>query len=222
MLQKLTTDARATIEHRALALAGIDVDAPHNDAEPITLADVTGGDNAHPALREAVREWWHSASADDVLCVIDAAPDLRARELAIVLCAEASAHLTDDPRVAECRRVRLAWVHGDATDAARAAAMAAARAAAKAAASATARAAARATARAAACTAARAAAWGAAWDPVLDAAWDAAWTTARAAAMAALATLLRALYPDPYEITAWRGLARWDESVSVARAALRK
>jgi len=70
----------------------------------------------HPALIEAMRWWWHMAVADDVFSVIDARGHDQVQELAIVLCAESVAHLARHPCVAECRRVRFAWVQGKATD----------------------------------------------------------------------------------------------------------
>ena len=217
--ESLPEGVRPELERRVLARVGADRwgDAPADASDALTLADALGGDDNHPALREELRAWWlERTTTNEILARIDAA-DERACELAIVLCAEACAHLTDDPRIAECRRVRLAWVRGEATDEQRAAAKNAAWAAGKNAGKNAARDAAWAAARAATWNAAMDAAWAAANAATRDAAWDAA----RDAAWDALATPLRTLYPDPCEITARCGLARWDVAVAEAHKALR-
>lgn len=68
-----------------------------------------------PELDAAVATWWHSASLRSLAETLARASD-QAIELAALVCAEEVSHLSDDPRVAEARRVRLAWVRGEATD----------------------------------------------------------------------------------------------------------
>ena len=193
----LPTPARARVRVTALRLAhpGVSDECEWVGSDPATTPD-------HPALVVALREqWWLSATTVEVTGALDRAPDLRVRELAIVLCAECVAHLSDDPRVAECRRVRLAWVRGEATDEQRDAA--------------------RDAAWAASWAAAGDAAWAAAGDAAWAAAWDAAWAAAWDASWAALAAPLRTLYPDPCRLD-WRdALTRWDVAVDEARTAIK-
>lgn len=96
--------------------------------------DLAGLPGIEAAEAAAVQDWWHSAPIDDVLRVVDNHADKRVRALAALLCAESVGHLTTDLRVAECRRVTLAWVRGTASDSELAVAVAAAWDAAKAAA----------------------------------------------------------------------------------------
>lgn len=180
------------------------------------MRDATLSDDANAIVTAAVRKWWQTAGTATIAAMIDAHGEPRVRELAVVLCAESVSHLTDDPRVEECRRVRLAWVRGEATDEQQDAAWAAARAAALSP-----------TLRpwtevsAAVGSAVRAAAWAAAVAEADDAAGAAARVAARAAAWAALASPLRTLFPDPTRLD-WRdALTRWDVAVAEARAAIK-
>lgn len=146
------------------------------------------------------------ASTVKVLAAIDAADDKRELELAILIFAEACAHLTTDPRVAECRKVRLSWVRGEADDEQRAAAMAAAMAAWDDADSRAAR---------AVWSAATDDAWSAEWAALKAAEWNGvAWDAARDA----IANPLRTLYPDPTRIDYRDALTRWDVAVAQAHA----
>lgn len=66
-------------------------------------------------LDRALRAWWHEdASVRRMLWWIDR-HDERSLELAALLVAVRLAYRSTDPRVAECRRVRLAWARGEAT-----------------------------------------------------------------------------------------------------------
>jgi len=97
----------AVVAKRTVALAGYPADTAFDD--------VIDHDD-HPALVEALRDWWHDADAETIAHSIEQYGDQRAREVAVLLCAESVSRMTDDSRVAECRRVRLAWVRGEATD----------------------------------------------------------------------------------------------------------
>lgn len=206
--EKLPENARKDVEQRVLVRIGAAhwSEAPKDGADALTFSDALGGDDDHPALRDELRSWWlERATTNELVARIERADKLSI-ELAVVLCAEACADLTKDPRVAECRRVRLAWVRGDATDEQRYDAMSAARTAASMAVS---------DARSAAV---RDAALASVRDTVRDAAWDSAWVPWEDN----FATPLRTLYPDPCEITVRCGLARWEEAVSEAHNALRR
>lgn len=98
---------RAVVAKRAVAFAEYPADTAFDD--------VIDHDD-HPALVEALRNWWHDADVDTIAHSIERYGDQRASEVAVLLCAESVSHMTDDPRAAECRRVRIAWVRGEATD----------------------------------------------------------------------------------------------------------
>ena len=205
--QMLLGEEMKAVAQRAVVLAGHPEDTDFDDV--IDHED-------HPALVEALREWWRGlASVTDVECVVVDYGDERSCELAIVLCAESVAHLTRiDPCFAECRRVRLAWVSMEATDKERSAAIAASLRAQDADVCAG-----LAATRMSLCDAVDAAAWAAADAAIfrtLSRKSD-EWNSVLGAAMSVLASLLRILYPDPTRLD-WRdALTRWDIAVAEAQ-----
>lgn len=204
--QMLLGEEMKAVAQRAVVLAGHPEDTDFDDV--IDHED-------HPALVEALREWWRGlASVTDVECVVVDYGDERSCELAIVLCAESVAHLTRiDPCFAECRRVRLAWVSMEATDKERSAAIAASLRAQDADVCAG-----LAATRMSLCDAVDAAAWAAADAALRNLRRESeVWSSAYGAAMSALASLLRILYPDPTRLD-WRdALTRWDIAVAEAQ-----
>jgi len=210
--KKLTNYDQDAVAQRAVVLAG--------HPEDTAFGDVIDHED-HPALVEALREWWYVANADTITSLIDDCDEPRLRELAIILCAESVAHLTDDLRVAECRRMRLAWVSEEVTDDQRSEARDAARFAESGAANS--------PEMSAAWAANSDHAWTAAWvvadlmaDIVAGAAagtdaMDAAWMTTWLSEKTSIASPLRTLYPDPTRLD-WRdALSRWGIAVAEAQ-----
>lgn len=222
--QSMSGPDRAAVRKRILQLAKLPAKGALVDVLGIDsrMRDATLSDDANAIVTAAVREWWQTAGTAAIAAIIDANGETRVRELAAVLCAESVSRLTDDPRVEECRRVRLAWVRGGATDEQWDAAGDAASDAAWVGALSTAKAATWAAVSTEARDATEYAALAAAWDATRVTAWDAAWGTAWAAARATLASPLRTLFPDPTRLD-WRdALTRWDVAVAEARAAIKE
>lgn len=200
------------VAQRAVVLAGHPEDTDFDDV--IDHED-------HPALVEALREWWLGlSSATDVECVVSDHGDERSCELAIVLCAESVANLRRlDPCFAECRRVRLAWVSMEAKDEERSAAIAASLHSQDAGLCAG-----LAATRMSLCDAVDAATWAtadAAISKTMSRGSD-KWKSAHGAAMSALTSPLRILYPDPTRLD-WRdALSRWDIAVAEAQRLMKK
>lgn len=205
---------RCQIDREVLRRAGVDVDAPADAADPLTLDDVLAHED-DPALVAVLRDvWWPSLTTGEIARTLDASAmrDHSARELAIVLCAETVVHLTTEPRVVECCRIRLAYVGGKAPWNLREAAIES-------------------------CLAAtNRASIGLTFDRAQLAAivcaetclWDAASAAAKAISepfvvyplpAKALAPALRTLYPDPTRLDYRDALTRWDVAVAQARAA---
>lgn len=69
----------------------------------------------HPALVEAMRDWWHCSTTSSVMELLEAYSDKRPKEMAIVLCAESVFSETTHPSIVECCRTRIAWVLGQAS-----------------------------------------------------------------------------------------------------------
>lgn len=201
--RKLSKTDRAEVRSAALRAAHPTLTRP-----PAWGDSDCSRESDHPALVATLVKWWQTQPTGVIVEHLDAA-EVRAVELAIVLCAESVAYLNNELRVAECRRVRLSWVRGEASDKQRATARVAASAAASSLASN--------AAQKAACEAASSAASKA----VRHAAWDAAWASGLNAAYTTLGAPLRTLYPDPCHFD-WRdALTRWDAAVAQAQAAMR-
>lgn len=90
--------------------------APRLGISPDEEAAVDALRAVSPELEAAVRDWWQSASFEEVLWFLFQQDDRRVFEVACLLAAELNRDASSDPRVAECRAVRRAWVLGEATD----------------------------------------------------------------------------------------------------------
>lgn len=203
-MMTLPAGDRALVRRRTLRLSGYKANVALENA--ITDPDA-------PALHEALREWWQTASCQVVVSRIDNEGPARIRELAILVCAESVAHLAQDERVTECRLVRLAWARGEATTGQRKAAMAASIDAGERYAGYPTR------------KADRDAAWAASSGSVVAAVKDVVWALSYDDADAwdklhALAPALRELYPDPCALDFFSALSRYDAACEMARTAM--
>jgi hypothetical protein len=110
-------------QRRVLDLLAQSAGAPdsHGDREELAVNLLSAGG---AELESALTNWWQTASLRALVELLELCSD-QSIELAALACAEAVADLSDDPRVTEARRVRIAWVRGEATDEQRDAARAA-------------------------------------------------------------------------------------------------
>lgn len=85
------------------------------EPKSLSLDDVIGGDENSSVLRAMLADWWaQKADISDIMKIIDRTGDPFAREMAILVCAEACSAIRDDVRLIDCCNARLAWAKKEA------------------------------------------------------------------------------------------------------------
>lgn len=213
--QSLRGIDRINARKRILSLAGLKLNRSLTDVlgvDPDT-AGAELSDEADAFVSAAIRDWWAQASLYQISKILDFGGPARVnreREIAILLCAESVSSADDDQRTANCRRVRMQFVIGSASESEREQAIGAGGWAAY--------------SCGASNAALRSSAYAAVNITVYSAVADVE-THARLMANSApvpniLASAFRKLYPDPSRLD-WRdALTRWDTTVSETRDAM--